>query len=485
MADAPLIFGPWEPDKAPHMSPALVTADNVLPVGGAYAPFPAHVPVTGAVLPSYAYGLYTGLLNDGSPLVYGATKTKIYRIRNGTVDQLYDAGAILLANWWILQFEGEIIAGNSSVQPVTGAPGAAMALLSADAPAARIGAVVERNYVMLGDITSDGIDGRCPNRVRWSGFRNGRQWGTNVGTGADFEDMVDEGGQVVAITGRGTNTVFQRRAITRFQLGGSTVFDFTTAEQGRGPISTGAVCDIGSLAFYRADDGFFAWDGTQSIPIGTDRVDRWFHEAVEHSALDRIVSGYDPISRCVLWAFPETGETAPTKIIAYSLADQRFTSASVAVQQLGASATLPTPLEFAPTPDDPATGSFDDAIYAGRRPVLAGIDDSNRYGTFSGDPLAATLETGDWQAAPGQRAFVNGVRPIVDSAAATVAIGHRPQRPSDALVWQGATSQGVDGLCPQRIDARYMRHRMSIPANDDWTRAVGLEVSKIKSGGRR
>ncbi len=486
MPDAPIAFGAWEPDRAPHVSPALVEAENVLPVAGAYAPFPAHVPLVGAVMPSYAFGFYAGPQADGSPLVYAATKTGVYRLRHGTAAQVYDAGAVVLANWWIVPFEGEVIAGSASVKPVAGEPGKAMALLSPDAPAARVAGIVERNFLVMGNLTSDGADGPAPNRVRWSGFRNARAWGTNVGTQADFEDMPDVGGPVVAITGRETGTVFQRNAITRMQyVGGSTIFDFTTVELGRGPISTGAVCDIGTLAFYRADDGFFAWDGTQSVPIGTGRVDCWFHETVEHTALDRIVSGYDPVSRCVLWAFPEAGQSTPTRIVAFSLAEQRWSSVSLAVQQLGSGATLPTPLEYAPPPDAPETGSYDSLTYVGKRPVLVGIDGTGRYGSFTGAPLAATLTTGDWQAAPGQRAFVNGVRPLIDAAGARVAIGHRGQRPSDPIVWNPASSQGVDGLCPHRVDARYMRYRATTAAGEPWTRAVGVEVSRIKSGGRR
>jgi hypothetical protein len=484
MADVPIQFGEWRPDQAPHMSPALSEATNVLPVAGAYAPFPAHVPISGTTLDGLAYGFFATPSASGSPIIYAATQSQIRRILNGSTSLAYEAGAISAAPWWFAQMNGRVIAGNRFVAPVGGIPGSTFTALGGGAPAARVGAVVERNFLVLGNLSNDGIDGLKPARVRWSGFNNPDTWGTSVGTQADFEDMVDEGGPVVAITGRSTGTVFQRKAITRMQfVGGSTVFQFTTVEQGRGPISTGAVCDIGSLQFFRADDGFFAWDGVQAAPIGTDRVDRWFYENVDHTRLDFIVSGYDPVSRCVMWAFPENGETANSRIIAFSIADQKWSSIALPVQQLGTSGTLPATLESMPAPDE-ATIPYDDPVYAGKRPVLAAIDADGTYGTFTGAPLASSLTTGDFQSKAGQRSFVTGVRPMIDATGARVAVGERLQTSADSVSWLPSTARGVDGVCPQRADARHVRYRLSTTAGESWTRATGIEV-KMRASGRR
>jgi hypothetical protein len=146
--------------------------------------------------------------------------------------------------------------------------------------------VVNRDYLVLGNLDGE-IEGHVANRVRWSGILNPDTWGTDVGTGADFEDMHDEGGPVVQITGRSVALVFQRKAITRMQYtGNATVFAFTTLEIGRGAVAAGAVCDIGSLVFYRADDGFFAHDGTQSIPDRHRPVDDWFANNADSTKLD-------------------------------------------------------------------------------------------------------------------------------------------------------------------------------------------------------
>lgn len=484
MADVPIAFGPWEPDRAPHMSPALSEAVNVLPVAGAYAPFPAHVETDGAFLPTPARGFFAAPLADGSPIVFGATDSAIYRLRMGSTQLLYSNPGMATAPWSFAQFSGRIIAVNPGAPPLGATPGNAFTALGGSPSPAHCCAVVEKNFLVLGNLVADGVDGAVSNRVRWSGFVNPDTWGTSVGTQADFEDMPDEGGPVVAITGRETGTVFQRKAIVRMQyVGLPNVFAFTTVEQGRGALSAGAVCDVGNLDFFISDDGFYVWDGTGATPIGTDKVDRWFATRVNMDRLDRIVSGFDPVSRCVLWAFPQAGETYPSTMLAFSLGDGRWTQVDVAVEQIGASATLPTSLELMPTPDL-AHISFDDPAYAGGVPVLAAIDSSHVYGTFTGAPLAATLVTGDWQSKTGQRSYITGVRPLIDCPGVTVATGGRDQTGAHSVSWGADTGVGVDGACPQRADGRYVRYRMTTPANEAWTRAVGIEPA-MRASGRR
>lgn len=481
----PITFGEWRPDMAPHMSPALSEATNVLPVAGAYAPFPAHVPIPLTALPSPAKGFFPSILPNGSPVIYAATKSTIYRILPELTATAYNGGAIAASRWWFAQVGGKLCAGCEGLPPVGGPLGSELTPLGGNPPAAAVGAVVNRDFLVLGNLIGEPVDGTVSNRVRWSGALNPDTWGTDVGTGADYEDMHDEGGPVVQITGRTFGTVWQRRGITRMQPTGnaSTVFAFTTVELGRGPVSAGAVCDIGALSFYRADDGFFAWDGTQSIPIGTDRVDDWFAANADPTKADLMRSGYDPVHRCVMWAFAENGQTANSAILAYSLADQKFTLIRVPMQDIGSSATLPASIETMPTPDS-ATIPWDDGIYAGKRPVLAGIDATNTYGTFTGDNLASLIATGDFQAAPGQRTFVTGVRPLIDAAGVTVAVGEREQASKDAVVWNPATPLGVSGICPQRFDGRYLRYRQNTAAGEPWTRSSGIEVD-IKAGGKR
>lgn len=481
----PVTFGEWRPDMAPHMSPALAEAENVLPVAGAYAPFPAHVPIAANTLPSPAKGFFSTLLPDGTPIIYAATSAQIYRLGTATITSVYDGTPIVSKRWWFARVGDKLCVGCEGLPPVGGQLGAALTPLGGSPPSAAVGAVVNRDYLVLGNLDGEPVDGKVENRIRWSGIQNPDTWGTNIGTGADFEDMHEEGGPVVAITGRTFGLVFQRKAITRMQPSGdaSTVFDFTTIEIGRGAVSSGAVCDIGAGVFYRADDGFFVHDGTQSVPIGTGRVDDWFANNADPTKLDLMRAGYDPVHRCVLWAFTENGEAANSALLAYSIADNKFTLVRSAMQEIGASATMPVSIEAMPPPDG-TTVSWDDGLYAGKKPIFSGIDSSNSYGTFTGSALASKITTGDYQAAPGQRSFITGVRPIIDASGVQIAVGEREQASRDAVVWNAATGLGVSGVCPQRFDARYARYRQTTVAGEAWTRSAGIEIDMQPSGAR-
>lgn len=480
---SPLQYGPWEPDRAPHMSPALTEATNVLSIAGAYAPFPGHVPISGAVLPSAAKGFFPTVLADGTPMIYGATRDTIYLVRNGAITSLYTPGTISAQRWWFGQVGGKVCAGTEGIEPVGGSLGTAMSPLGGSPPQAAVGAVVDRDFLVLGNLRNEPVDGSVPNRVRWSGVTNPDTWGTDIATGADFEDMHDEGGPVVQIAR--TGLIFSRRAITRMQRTGnpSTVFAFTTLELERGAVSAGAVCEAGALTAFKADDGFFVHDGTQPIPIGQEKVDGWFADNADSSKTDLIRSGYDPVHRCILWAFAENGQAANNAMICFSLANSRWTLIRLAMQDISPSASFAATIESMPTPDtDPIP--WDDASRAGKRPVFAGIDSSNRYGTFTGANLASTITTGDFQSSPGKRAFIAGTRPLTDAAAAQVAVGSKAQKVSDAVAWAAATAPGVDGVCPQRADARFHRFRQTTSAGDDWERSVGLELDLQEAGER-
>lgn len=484
MDDVAVQFGAWEPDRAPHQSPALTEAINVLPVAGAYVPYPSLAPVANTVLPSPATGFYAAPLLNGQPIVYAASAQKIYRVNNGSLTLAHDAGGISSAAWRFTSFKGRVIAINPNASPLGAIPGGSFSALGGTPPRAKCVGVVAQNFLVLGNLQNDDVDGLQPNRVRWSGFNNADTWGTDVGTQADFQPMPDEGGPVIAITGRETGTVFQRNAISRMQfVGGANVFDFTTVEEGRGAVSTGSVCDIGNTVFFVADDGFFAWDGTASTAIGSNKVDRTFNELIDHTRLDAIVSAFDPVSRCVLWAFPEVGMTSPTVIFAYSLANGNWSRINLAVQQLNQSATLPAPLDTMPTPDL-FEGSFDDPAFAGGRPILAAIDANNQYGTFTGPNLASIITTGDYQTATNMRAMVNGVRPLVDAAGARIAVGDRDARSADAVAWASSTGLERDGVCPQRTNGRLLRFKQTTVAGEAWSRSTGIEL-RLGLGGRR
>jgi hypothetical protein len=293
------------------------------------------------------------------------------------------------------------------------------------------------DFLVLGNLQNDGIDGYQPNRIRWSGFDNPDTWGTSVGTQADFQPMPDIGGPVVAITGRELGTIYQRKCISRMQyVGPPNIFTFDVVEQQRGAVSAGAVCNAGDLDFFYSDDGFFAWNGAASTPIGTDRVDRWVRSRLDFPKAEAIFSAYDPQTRCVMWGIPENRQDHDRDHRGlFDRGGSLELHQPARLRRMISSFTLPFRLKVC-RPPTASAARYDDPAFAGGRAVLAGIDLQppiwHVYRPHAGrDADDGRLISPN----PASRSLVTGVRPIVDSAVATVAVGERNQRPSDYVAW--------------------------------------------------
>jgi hypothetical protein len=89
------------------------------------------------------------------------------------------------------------------------------------------------------------------------------------------------------------------------------------------------------------------------------------------------------------------------------------------------------------------------------------------------------LESGDVEINPGSRSFVTEVRPIVDSADATIQIAPTSKK-NETVTYCPISKQDDDGKCPTRVDGRYHRFRTNLPAT--FTNAVGMDVEFRRSG---
>jgi hypothetical protein len=72
-----------------------------------------------------------------------------------------------------------------------------------------------------------------------------------------------------------------------------------------------------------------------------------------------------------------------------------------------------------------------------------------------------------------------------DASTAQVAVGSKSQKVGDPVSWGAASSPGIDGVCPQRVDARFHRFKQTTTAGDtNFTRSVGLELDLQEAGER-
>jgi hypothetical protein len=130
---------------------------------------------------------------------------------------------------------------------------------------------------------------------------------------------------------------------------------------------------------------------------------------------------------------------------------------------------------------------FDSLFYAGSGKVtLSGFDKTHAQGYFSGLNLEGTVETGDVQAVNGRKAMLRGLRPMVEGLNATPVLMPRYRdRLQDAITDAASVPANSNGYCPTRVNARYHRARVTIPAGAIWDRAIGVDDLKFSAMGGR
>ncbi len=497
-------FGEYLPDQPAFQVQGSSNIINVVPkTKGSYGPALAMSAVTGALDARCQGAAYT---RDSSANVWGfaGDVSKLYENVSGSTSwtDISKVGGYTTPNdggWSLAQFGERIVASNFSdaIQSYVMTVDALFSELSAAAPKARYIARV-RDFMMVTN-TVDGIDGPIPQRVWWSAIGDPTSWptpGTDTAAQVEsgFTDLYGDGGWnqglIPGLSGADV-VVFQERNIWRgMYIGPPAVFSWTQIENARGTPAPGSIISAGALAFYLADDGFYACDGSQSIPIGEGKVDRMFWQDVDTSYLYRITAAVDPLNKLIYWAYPgpQNDDGTPNRILVYHYALNQFSkiedqevermvsralTTGYTLEELDPFGTLET-LPF----------SLDSRAWTGGRLNLAAFDTTHKLAFFSGAPLAATMDSTEANLNDMGLAYVSRVWPMVDVDAALVSVGKR-NRLADPVDWgTSSTMTATTGSCPVRSTGVYHRARVSIPAGEVWTQAQGLQFEYRKAGRR-
>ena len=231
--------------------------------------------------------------------------------------------------------------------------------------------------------------------------------------------------------------------------------------------------------------------GVEVLPIGTNRIDRYFWNQFDITNRKYLSAAIDPINKVVAWAFPGTGATSnlPNRIVMCKWDEMKWSEAEIATELILATEpqgyTLDG-LDVVGTDIDNATifdESFDSEKWRGRSFRFAAFDQAHKLSYFTGSSLAATVETGDIQPMPGLRSQINGARPLVDGGDARISIASR-QRLADAVSYGSASDMDITGNCPTRSAGRYHRLRVSLSASTSWSHLTGIGIDYVAGGSR-
>jgi len=498
-----LPFGSWEPDKADYQNPGSTIAKNVLSTTGtSYGPMPKLSSVVDA-LPNRPQGANAFRESDGTFSTFAGDINDLYILTSTTWDEISKStGAYTTADedaWEFVAYGDNVIACNGptdQIQSYVMGTSTVFADLAAAAPRAKHISVIN-NFVMVGN-TWDSTDGNVPNRVWWCAIDDPTTW-PSIGSSAAAQVQSDRqdlptGGKVQHITGAvggADGAIFMDKSIYRVSYEGAPlVFSFTEIERGRGAFIPRSVVNVGPFAAYIGEDGFFLFDGTQSIPIGAQKVDEYFFNDLDFNYIDRVTAAADPVNKQVYWSYPSSpsSDGTPDTLIVYNWETQRWTFGKQSSFSLFSNITQSYTLDQLDTFGnmDTLTTSLDSRTWIEGQLTLSAFDSSFKLSSFSGSALPATMTTSEFGGMelftkPNERIYFDGVRPYVDGGTYTASLTYRDS-PSGATSTDGPNAVDANGMAHFTRSCRYARVQVDIAEDALWTHAQGVDVTVTEDG---
>jgi hypothetical protein len=506
-------FGEWLPDHPVLNNPGATVATNVYPRSDkTYGPLPS-ISAIGSALATNVIGAISARDNAGNAYSFAGIRSKLYRIDGQVLTDVSVGGGsyntVVGEYWRFAQFGDYIVATNFADAPQKFAisSDSAFSVLSADAPKARHVAKI-RSHLVLAN-TNDTSDGARPSRVWWSEIGDPTSWPTPATSAAaaaqsGFSNDLT-GGWIQGLTGAvggADGVVFCEDSIHRMTyIGSPDVFQFDEIERGRGTKSPGSIINIGPLVAYYGTDGFYMFNGAQSIPIGNGKVDQTFADALTSGIFTGISAAYDPEKRIIIWSYLNSSGTY--QWIIWNWMTGWWAEAEVETEWIWSALTAPLSLDnmsqfFGNNLDNFQT-SLDSRAWTGGSPYVGGFDSDHQLVSFTGGlTLEAVLETAEFSSPRGSRVFINGFRPVVEVAdfgsydaedAVTCKVKHRDHIGETASETTATNPHPSTFVAPCRVNTRYARAQVTIASTVDstgvsWTRALGVEPQIREIGSR-
>jgi hypothetical protein len=467
-------FGEWLPDQPAFMNAGVVTAENVIPAYNGYRPLNQFISFSNAASGTIR-GIYAAKDNAGNVKLFAGDDAKLYSFNPSTnnLDDVSKAGSPAYdltgaEKWKFVQFGEYVIASGGigeELQKWQLGTDTAFSNLGGSPPKADFLAVV-RDFVWTANI--DEGSGRIPYKARWSAFNDIEGW-TNGVDQSDFQILPDSGAAIFRATYTGPPLIWQ----------------FDKVESQRGCSIPGSVCNYGSNVFYYSDNGFHLFDGQKSTPIGNEKIDKFFAKDFNPAYKNKMTAAVDPLNQIAVWSYTSVASTTgrPDRLLIFNYALGRwsignvdadfiapFFSAGYTVEDLdNLSATL-----------DGLSTVLDSQLFRGGEFFFGGAVGEKLF-TFTGDPLQATITTGEATLSMGKHSIVTRVYPYHENGSVELFVGLRGT-PTDTVAFSVGGTTNASGFVPFRAADRYQRVKMLLSGN--WSFAHGIDVEAREVGRR-
>jgi hypothetical protein len=486
-------LAPWLPDYADFDLVASADMKNVIPSATGYRPMTSFVGggVAGPELPKGVFSVRDSqgvahTFQGGLTKLYkldadGATFSDVSRTSGGPYATAADG------RWSMFQFGNDVIASNGidATQKYTLGVSTAFAALGGGSPIGTFGGVI-RGFAVLARL-SVGF-----NQLRWAAIENSNDWVPSALTLADGQEFPD-GGQIMGFVGGEYGVVFQDNAISRMSFEGPpVVFRFDEISKQLGCRLETSIAAYENLIFFLSNDGFKMMRGAAEIvPIGDEKIDRWFEENANPGQFFLSYSSVDSLRRIYWFSFATNASMTglPDVMIGYHWPTGEWTkieqSFAAVYNSVGRKAlTIDSISDVIDTVNIPIDSNY---WISKSRPDLGAFDASGNIGSFSGSNMEATVETKDMQLTPGRKSLFRGMRPMLEGVGniepliTILARDHLQEEPED----YGPVTTNEYGFAPLRVNARYHRVRMTVPAAATWKMMRGIDDLRFSPMGMR
>jgi hypothetical protein len=471
-----ITFTEWTPDQ-PGIAENLSVAKNCIPAAIGFIPMPSAVDYSAAASESLN-NVFAGKFATTTTLFAGGA-TKLFKFDSAdlSMDDVSKSGGYSnIVKWNFVQFGDTVICANNvnKLQAWTLGSSTAFADAAAAAPIAKYVTVV-RDFVVAANLDN----GTNSNKVQWSDINDETDWTSGGASQSDFQIIAD-GGNITGITGGEFGLVLLERAIVRMSyIGSPFFFQFDTISKSLGCIEGGSITKYGNVTYFLGDDGFYSCDGTNIVPIGNQKVDRWFQSNANPSKLNTMSATVDPIRKIVVWNFLDN--FGQRKLIIYNWQVQKWTYADTDTDVVSYAATAGLTLEALDVYGtlDSLTTSLDDELWAGGKLLFAGAR-GTKVITFTGANMTAELATGDIGSE--STSTITLARPVIDNGSANVAIASR-RLLNEVPTYGSYVSASSENRVSLRSNGKY--HRLSvIPTGTQWSNAIGMDIDIMGQGTR-
>lgn len=484
-------FPHFAPDQSQYNPQASNLVQNAQPTKDGWGPVKALSPLSSALAaaPRGAIGVKS---DAGSFFTYAGTVANLYVLdsaaytwtEKSSSTDAYDLGDGVF--WRFARWGNQVVATAPSAGGTTYPQ--VITLDGAGTFGNLANATFEAELVAtVGDFLVFGrIDGE-KRKLKWCGVNDNTFW--TVGERGSDEQVLPDGGYLQAILPQAQNAIVVQENKIRFMMfdpQSGIVFRFQELDPERGAFASRSVVSIGPNDFvFLAKDGFYRWSGGQMIPIGAERVDRFFFENCASDKYDLVSGVADPFEKVVRWRY-EDG-SGDSYILSYDWQLDRWGYETNNAQDIFTAATAGETLSTLTTLYSTLAGmpyDLGSRFYKGGIPGLAGFDSSNKMGFFDGSNLEAIIDTEDKALNYPNRAITNKIVVLADTGDAQVAIAVKEDQ-GDSLSFGSYLSRETNlPYISSRKSGRWHRFRVKVPAASTWENAVGIDVG-FTNGGMR